>query len=77
MKLWWAQLALNFLWIPVFFGAHQIGLALDRNSAIARGDPRVHRHGGGLLGVAVWLFVPYAACLRRAAQRFNLGIELR
>ncbi len=27
-QFWWAQLALNFLWSPTFFGFQQMGLAL-------------------------------------------------
>jgi len=28
MTAWFAQMALNFLWLPVFFGMHRTGLAL-------------------------------------------------
>lgn len=27
-RLWWAQLVLNFLWSPLFFGLHLTGIAL-------------------------------------------------
>ncbi len=60
MKLWWAQLVLNFLWSPVFFAAHRIDLALAvivalfvtiiAFIAVVRREDRA----------AAWLFVPYA-----------------
>jgi tryptophan-rich sensory protein len=61
MKLWWVQLLLNFLWTPIFFAAHQIGLALViillllgvilAFIATAWREDRL----------AAWLFLPYAA----------------
>jgi tryptophan-rich sensory protein len=61
MKLWWAQLALNFLWTPVYFGAHQIGLAfvviLPMLAAILAFIVSAWR----LDRVAAGLFLPYAA----------------
>ena len=67
MRLWWAQLALNFLWSPTFFAAHWIGLALVVILLLL----------GAILGfigmawrqdrVAASLFAPYAAWVALAS----------
>ena len=61
MKLWWAQLALNFAWSPAFFAAHRIGIALlivllllGTIGAFIALSWRQDR-------LTAWLFVPYAA----------------
>jgi tryptophan-rich sensory protein len=68
MKLWWAQMALNFLWTPVFFGAHQLGLALVvillMLAAILAFIATAWRQDR----VAAWLFVPYAAWVAFASM---------
>jgi tryptophan-rich sensory protein len=61
MKLWWIQLALNFLWTPVFFGAHQIGLALVVILVMLAAILGFIATAWRLDRVAAWLFVPYAA----------------
>lgn len=61
MRVWWAQLAANFVWSPVFFSLQSLGGALAIIVALLalifafiamtrRADP-----------VAAWLFAPYAA----------------
>jgi translocator protein len=61
MRIWSAQLVLNFLWPPTFFAAHRIGLALLiivlLLGAIFAFIIASWRH----VPVAAWLFTPYAA----------------
>ena len=60
MKLWWAQLGLNFLWSPTFFAAHQIGLALIVILLLLAAILAFIVTAWRLDRPAAWLFVPYA-----------------
>lgn len=60
MKLWWAQLVLNFIWSPVFFSARQTGAALivilSLLAVILAFMIATWPRDRG----AAWLFAPYA-----------------
>ena len=61
VKLWWAQMALNFLWTPIYFGAHQIGLALAVILLLLAAILAFIVLSWRQDRAAAWLFVPYAA----------------
>lgn len=60
MRLWVAQLLLNYLWSPVFFGLHQIGLAMIVIVALALAIVVFIAERWRRDQVAAWLFAPYA-----------------
>lgn len=60
MRIWWTQLALNFLWSPVFFAAHRIGLALAIIVLLLASIVGFIITSSRQDRVAAWLFVPYA-----------------
>ena len=64
---WWVQLALNFLWTPVFFEAHQIGLALAIIVALLAAILVFIASSTRVDTVAAWLFAPYGAWVGFAA----------
>ena len=67
MKLWWLQLGLNFLWSPVFFAAHKVGLALLIILLMLAASVAFIVLSWQRERVAAWLLVPYAAWVAFAA----------
>ena len=68
MMLWWMQLILNFAWSPLFFAAHQVGLALvvvELLFGVVVGCIAAARP---LDPPAAWLLAPYAAWVGFAAM---------
>jgi tryptophan-rich sensory protein len=67
MAVWLGQMALNFLWSPVFFGMHRIGVALIVIIAMLAGIVAFIALQWRADRVAALLFIPYAAWVAFAA----------
>jgi tryptophan-rich sensory protein len=63
LGLFLAQLLLNFAWSPIFFGAHQVGLALIVLLAMLVLSLAVTLLFARIRPAAAWLMVPYVAWL--------------
>ena len=77
--LFFAQLALNYAWSPIFFGAHDIGLAriviyvMAVAAALAAGNFLRINRVAGLLLVPYLAWLIFAAVLNGAIQDMNPG----
>jgi tryptophan-rich sensory protein len=61
MKLWAAQLVLNFLWSPAFFGARMVALALIVILLLLASIMLFIARSWNADRLCAWLFAPYAA----------------
>ena len=77
--LFFVQLALNFAWSPIFFGAHDIGLAkvvifvMAALAAAAAGQFLRLRREAGLLLVPYLAWLVFAATLNASIEVLNPG----
>ncbi len=82
MKLWFAQMFLNFLWSPVFFGAHSIGGAFAVIVLLLGAIFAFIRRAWNEDRTAAWLFIPYAlwvsfaAVLNASLWRLNAALNI-
>ena len=79
LTLFFIQLALNFAWSPIFFAAHDIGLAkyvialMALLAALAARQFLVVRRLAGLLMVPYLMWLVFAATLNTAIDNLNPG----
>ena len=79
LVLFFAQLALNFAWSPIFFAGHDISLAkivifiMAATAAAAAGQFLRLRRAAGLLMVPYIAWLVFAATLNAAIEQLNPG----
>jgi benzodiazapine receptor len=79
LMLFFVQLALNFAWSPIFFAAHDIGLAkiviflMAALAAAAAGQFMRLRKAAGLLLIPYLAWLVFAATLNSTIEELNPG----